>query len=149
MTPRDDEYWMRMALQEASRAYDEDEVPIGAIIIANGKIIGKGYNQVERLCDATAHAEMLAITAAANYLGAKFLDDCTLYVTLEPCPMCAAALRWSRIGKVVYGAPDAKAGYSQFGKKLFHPKTEIVQGLLAQECGGLVSEFFKQKRKDN
>ena len=146
MMPRNDEYYMRLALQEAKRAYAEDEVPIGAIIIAQDTIIGKGYNQVERLHDATAHAEMLAITAAAHYLGAKYLEECTLYVTVEPCPMCAAALRWARIGKVVYGAADPKAGYSQFGTKLFHPKTLIQSDVLEQECGELMSSFFKAKR---
>src|ERR1700679_3364907 len=106
MTPHNDEYWMKLALKEAEYAYGDDEVPIGAVIVCNNKAIGKGYNQSERLNDVTAHAEMIAITAAANYLGAKFLEECTLYVTIEPCPMCAAALRWARIGRVVYGAAD-------------------------------------------
>ena len=142
-----DEYWMRLALKEATQAYKDDEVPIGAIIICNNKIIAKGYNQTERLKDVTAHAEMIAITAAANYLGAKFLEDCTLYVTVEPCPMCAAALRWARISRVIYGAADPKAGYSQFGAKLFHPKTEIQHGVMEHECGTLMTKFFKGKRK--
>ena len=148
MIARNDEYYMRLALQEATHALEEDEVPIGAIIVANGKIIGKGYNQVERLCDATAHAEMIAITAAANYLGAKFLEECTLYVTVEPCPMCAAALRWARVGKVVYGASDPKSGYSQFGTKMFHPKTEIKSDVLQVECAEMMTAFFKSKRNN-
>ena len=142
-----DEYWMRLALKEANYAREEDEVPIGAVIVCNNKIIAKGYNQTERLNDVTAHAEMIAITAAANYLGAKFLEGCTLYVTIEPCPMCAAALRWARISKVIYGAPDPKAGYTQFGAKLFHPKTEILHGTMEHECGVLMKEFFKGKRE--
>ena len=146
MTLLNDEYWMRIALKEAGYAYEDDEVPIGAIIVANDTIIAKGHNQTERLCDVTAHAEMIAITAAANYLGAKFLEECTLYVTVEPCPMCAAALKWARIGKVVYGAADPKAGFSQFGPKMFHPKTLLKQGVLEHDCGVLVSEFFKGKR---
>ncbi|MBS1684708.1 MAG: nucleoside deaminase [Bacteroidetes bacterium] len=141
-----DEYWMRLALKEACYAREDDEVPIGAIIVCNDKIIGKGYNQTERLNDVTAHAEMIAITAAANYLGAKFLEDCTIYVTVEPCPMCAAALRWARMSRVVYGAPDPKAGYSQFGPKMFHPKTQLNHGVLEHECGVLMTEFFKSKR---
>lgn len=141
-----DEYWMRLALKEAGYAREDDEVPIGAIIVCNDKIIGKGYNQTERLNDVTAHAEMIAITAAANYLGAKFLEDCTLYVTVEPCPMCAAALRWARMSRVVYGAADPKAGYSQFGPKMFHPKTQLHHGVLEHECGVLMTEFFKAKR---
>ena len=147
MTPFNDDYWMKMALKEANYAYEEDEVPIGAVIVCNNKIIGKGYNQTERLNDVTAHAEMLAITAAANYLGAKFLEECTLYVTIEPCPMCAAALRWARIGRVVYGAADPKAGYSQFGSKMFHPKTEIHHGTMEHDCGVLMTEFFRGKRE--
>jgi tRNA(adenine34) deaminase len=142
-----DEYWMRMALKEANYAREEDEVPIGAVIVCNGKIIAKGYNQTERLNDVTAHAEMIAITAGANYLGAKFLEECTIYVTVEPCPMCAAALRWARISKVVYGASDPKSGYTQFGPKLFHPKTEIQHGTMEHECGVLMKEFFKGKRE--
>jgi len=147
MTPYNDDYWMKLALKEASYAYEDDEVPIGAVIICNDKIIAKGYNQTERLHDVTAHAEMIAITAAANYLGAKFLEDCTLYVTVEPCPMCAAALRWARIGRVVYGATDPKAGYSQFGNKMFHPKTVVNHGTMEHECGVLMTEFFRSKRK--
>ncbi|MBS1622670.1 MAG: nucleoside deaminase [Bacteroidetes bacterium] len=141
-----DEYWMHLALNEAGYAREDDEVPIGAIIVCNDKIIGKGHNQTERLNDVTAHAEMIAITAAANYLGAKFLEDCTIYVTVEPCPMCAAALRWARMSRVVYGAPDPKAGYSQFGPKMFHPKTQLHQGVLEHECSVLMTEFFKSKR---
>lgn len=141
-----DEYYMRLALKEASYAYEEDEVPVGALIVCNGKIIGKGYNQTERLKDVTAHAEMIAITAAANYLGSKFLDDCTIYVTLEPCPMCAAALRWARIGKLVYGAGDEKAGFMQHGLKMLHPKTEVSKGVMEHECSLLVKDFFRQKR---
>lgn len=147
MTPHNDDYWMRMALKEANYAYEDDEVPIGAVIVSNGKIIGKGHNQTERLKDVTAHAEMLAITAAANYLGAKFLEECTLYVTIEPCPICAAALRWARIGRVVYGAADPKAGYSQFGNKMFHPKTEVHHGTMEHDCGVLMTEFFRAKRE--
>ncbi len=147
MTPYNDEYWMRLALKEAGYAYEDDEVPIGAVIVCNNKVIGKGYNQTERLNDVTAHAEMIAITAAANYLGAKFLEECTLYVTIEPCPMCAAALRWARISRVVYGAADPKAGYSQFGNKMFHPKTEISHGTLEHDCGVFMTEFFRGKRE--
>src|ERR1017187_1888387 len=141
-----DEYFMRLAFKEATYAYEEDEVPVGALVICNNRIIGKGYNQTERLKDVTAHAEMLAITAAANYLGSKFLEDCTLYVTLEPCLMCASALKWARIARLVYGAPDVKAGYSMMQGQVLHPKTEVTRGVLETECGSLVTDFFKQKR---
>ncbi len=141
-----DKYFMQLAYKEAEKALSEDEVPIGAIVVIDKKIIGKGYNQVEKLNDVTAHAEMLAITAASNYLGAKFLEDCTIYITLEPCPMCAAALKWARIGKVVYGASDEKGGYAHISKNLLHPKTTVEKGVMEQECGAIVTNFFKQKR---
>lgn len=141
-----DEYYIRLALKEAQRAFDEDEVPVGALIVSNRTIIGKGYNQTERLHDVTAHAEMLAITAAANYLGSKFLEECTLYVTLEPCTMCAAALRWARVGRVVFGAADEKAGYRKFAPDVLHPKTIVEQGVLETECAQLMKDFFKAKR---
>ena len=144
-----DEYYMRLALKDAQYAFEKDEVPVGALIVANEKIIAKGWNQVEQLCDATAHAEMIAITAAANYLGSKFLEECTLYVTLEPCPMCAAALRWARVGRVVYGASDPKSGFSKFGTDLFHPNTLISSGVLANDCSHLMTDFFSRKRKKN
>ena len=140
------EYYMKMALKEAVYAFEEDEVPVGALVICNDRIIGKGYNQTERLKDVTAHAEMIAITAASNYLGSKFLEDCTLYVTLEPCLMCAAALKWARIARLIYGANDPKAGYSLTKGKVLHPKTEVISGIMEDECGSLVTEFFKQKR---
>lgn len=138
---------MRDALREAQAAAAEDEVPIGAVITCRGRIIGKGHNMTERLNDPTAHAEMIAITAATEAMGGKYLSDCTLYVTVEPCPMCAGALAWSQIGRVVYGASDPKRGFSQFTPSLMHPKTEVVSGLLSDECGSLVSEFFRNKRK--
>jgi len=138
---------MRDALREAQAAAAEDEVPIGAVITCRGRIIGKGYNMTERLNDPTAHAEMIAITAATEAMGGKYLNDCTLYVTVEPCPMCAGALAWSQIGRVVYGASDPKRGFSQFSPSLMHPKTEVVSGVLSDECGNLVSEFFRNKRK--
>jgi tRNA(adenine34) deaminase len=141
-----DEYFMKLALKEATYAFEEDEVPVGALVICNNKIIGKGYNQTEKLKDVTAHAEMIAITAAANYLGSKFLEECTLYVTLEPCLMCASALMWARISRLVYGASDPKAGYSLTKGRVLHPKTEVTKGVMQQECGTLVTEFFKQKR---
>jgi tRNA(adenine34) deaminase len=141
------EYWMKMALKEAIYAAQQDEVPVGALVVCNGTIIGKGYNQVEKLTDVTAHAEMLAITAACNYLGAKFLEDCTLYVTLEPCLMCASALKWARIGNLVYGASDLKAGFSLYGHNILHPKTSVVAGVLKDECGSIVTDFFKSKRE--
>jgi tRNA(adenine34) deaminase len=142
-----DEYYMKLALKEAQYAFEEDEVPVGALVICNNRIIGKGYNQTERLKDVTAHAEMLAITAAANYLGSKFLEGCTLYVTLEPCLMCAAALKWARIDRLVYGATDPKAGYSLMQGLVLHPKTGVTRGILENECGTLVTAFFKQKRE--
>ena len=135
------------ALREAQRAATEDEVPIGAVIVCQGRIIAKGHNMTERLNDPTAHAEMIAITAATEAVGGKYLNDCTLYVTVEPCPMCAGALAWSQIGKVVYGASDPKRGFSRFSPSLMHPKTEIVSGIMAEECGNIVSEFFQRKRK--
>ncbi len=142
----DDTYFMRVALKEAQNALHEDEVPVGAVVVCNNKIIGKGYNQTERLKDVTAHAEMIAITAAANYMGSKYLEGCTLYVTLEPCLMCASALKWAQVSRVVYGASDIKAGYSLIPAKVLHPKTEITYGLLAEECSQLLKDFFKAKR---
>ena len=142
-----DERYMREAWREAMFAAEEDEVPIGAVIVCRGRIIGKGRNMTERLNDPTAHAEMIAITAATEAMGGKYLNDCTLYVTVEPCPMCAGALAWSQVGRVVYGAPDPKRGFSLFSPSLMHPKTEIVSGILAEECGNLVTDFFRNKRK--
>lgn len=142
-----DEKFMKDALREAVAAAAEDEVPIGAVIVCRGRIIGKGHNMTERLNDPTAHAEMIAITAATEAIGGKYLNDCTLYVTVEPCPMCAGALAWSQIGRVVYGASDPKRGFSQFSPSLMHPKTAVVSGVLEDECGSLVSDFFRNKRK--
>ena len=142
-----DERYMRDALREAQMAAAEDEVPIGAIIVCRGRIIGKGHNMTERLNDPTAHAEMIAITAATEAMGGKYLNDCTLYVTVEPCPMCAGALAWSQIGRVVYGASDPKRGFSMFSPSLMHPKTEVVSGVLAEDCSSLVTEFFRNKRR--
>ena len=138
---------MREALREAAYAAAEDEVPIGAVIISRGRIVGKGHNMTERLNDPTAHAEMIAITAATEALGGKYLNDCELYVTVEPCPMCAGALAWSQIGKVIYGASDPKRGFSNFSPSLMHPKTEVISGVLSGECGQIVTEFFQNKRK--
>jgi tRNA(adenine34) deaminase len=141
-----DEKFMREALMEARSALSEEEIPIGAVVVCKGRIIGKGHNMVERLHDATAHAEMIAITAATESLGGKYLQDCTLYVTVEPCPMCAAALNWSQVGRIVYGAPDPRRGYSLYSPPLLHPRTEVLSGMLAEECGTLVSDYFKSKR---
>ena len=138
---------MREALREAVYAASEDEVPIGAVVTCRGRIIGKGHNMTERLNDPTAHAEMIAITAATEAMGGKYLNDCTLYVTVEPCPMCAGALAWAQIGRVVFGASDPKRGFSLFSPSLMHPKTEVVSGVLADECSNLVTEFFRNKRK--
>ena len=146
-----DEYYMRMALREASLAAEEGEVPIGAVIVAGlgekeQRGVAKGHNMTERLSDPTAHAEMIALTGATSAIGGKYLNKCTLYVTVEPCPMCAAALNWAQVGRIVYGAPDPKRGYSLFSPPLLHPRTEVSSGVLEQECSGLVKEFFKSKR---
>ena len=140
-----DEYFMKEALKEARKAFDADEVPVGAVIVSNNQIIARSHNLTERLNDVTAHAEMQAITSAANFLGGKYLKDCTLYVTLEPCQMCAGALYWSQISKIVFGAFDEKRGYLTMGTQI-HPKTEVVSGVLAPECGALMTSFFKKKR---
>lgn len=140
-----DAYFMKQALKEAQRAFDLGEIPVGAVVVSNNKIIGKGHNLTEQLNDVTAHAEMQAITAAANYLGAKYLVDCTLYVTLEPCVMCGGALYWSQISKVVIGALDEKRGCSKLGN-IYHPKTEVISGVLSEECASLMKNFFKDKR---
>lgn len=142
----DDEYYMRQALKEAQMAYDKNEVPIGAVIVCQNRIIARSHNLSEALNDVTAHAEMQAITAAANVLGGKYLTDCTLYVTLEPCPMCAGGLLWSQITKIVYGAKDEKRGYSLYVPGILHPKTTVVSGVLEHECASLLKEFFRQKR---
>lgn len=142
-----DEKYMRMALNEAERALAKREVPIGAIVVAGDRVIGRGHNLVETLCDATAHAEMQAVTAAMSTLGGKYLSDCTLYVTVEPCVMCGGALAWSQIGRVVYGAADPKRGYSTYSERIMHPKTEVVAGVLKEECEALMSDFFASLRK--
>ena len=141
-----DEYFMQRALQEAQQAFQEGEVPVGAVVVSQNRIIARTHNLTETLTDVTAHAEMQAITAAANLLGGKYLNECALYVTLEPCVMCAGALGWSQIGKVVFGASDEKRGFSTFAPKALHPKTEVVSGVLENECTVLIKEFFKKKR---
>lgn len=135
-----------MALAQASEAASEDEVPIGAVIVCRGRIIGKGHNMTERLKDPTAHAEMIALTSATQAMGGKYLNDCTLYVTVEPCPMCAAALCWAQIGRIVYGAADPKRGFRLFSPSLLHPKTEVTSGVLGDECSKIVTDYFKSKR---
>ena len=138
--------FMRQALDEARQAFRRDEVPVGAVIVCNDRIIARGHNLTETLIDVTAHAEMQAITAAANFLGGKYLTDCTLYVTVEPCVMCAGALGWSQISRIVYGASDEKRGFTRFAPDAIHPKTEVVAGVLEEECSALMKEFFKKKR---
>ena len=141
-----DERYMLEALKEAQAAREEDEIPIGAVVVCRGRIIARGHNMTERLHDPTAHAEMIAITAATEAMGGKYLSDCTLYVTVEPCPMCAGALNWAQVGRIVYGAIDPKRGFSLFSPSLLHPKTEVAAGVLADQCGTIVSEYFKSKR---
>jgi tRNA(adenine34) deaminase len=141
-----DEHFMQQALQEAEQAFEADEVPIGAIVVSQRRIIGRGYNQTERLLDPSAHAEMIALTAACDHLGSKYLRDCTLFVTVEPCPMCASALRWSQIGRIVFGAEEPKYGYRRYQPLLLHPKTQVTGGLLAQPCAELMQRFFRGKR---
>lgn len=148
MIAYDDIYFMQQALKEASIAFEADEVPVGAVVVINNKVIARGHNQVELLNDATAHAEMLALTSAFNFLGAKYLRDATLYVTLEPCLMCCGALYWSKIGRIVYGASDEKNGYKKITSENwpFHPKTVLTNGVLVDECAQLMRSFFKSKR---
>lgn len=144
----DDTYFMQQALKLAEQAYEEGEIPVGAIVVLNQqRVIAKAYNQTERLHDVTAHAEMLALTSAFNHLGAKYLPDCTLYVTLEPCVMCAGAIHWSQIGGLVYAASDEKKGFTQYNSRIIHPRTQVRQGVLAEESAGLMTSFFKRMRK--
>ncbi|WP_428224261.1 nucleoside deaminase [Flavobacterium sp.] len=140
-----DEYFMKKALQEAEMAFERGEIPVGAVVVVDNRIIARSHNLTEMLNDVTAHAEMQAITASANFLGGKYLKDCTLYVTLEPCQMCAGALYWSQISKIVFGASDNQRGYTTIGGKL-HPKTEVISGVLENECAQLMKDFFKRKR---
>ena len=140
------EQYMREALKQARRAFEEDEIPIGAVVVLNRTIIARAYNQTERLRDVTAHAEMLALTAASNYLGNKYLQDCTLYVTVEPCVMCAGATAWAQVRRVVYGAAEPKFGFRRHGQ-LLHPRAELLSGVLGEECAALMQEFFARKRK--
>lgn len=142
-----DSQYMRDALREASEAAAGDEVPVGAVIVCRDRIIAKGHNMTERLHDPTAHAEMIALTAATEAIGGKYLNDCTLYVTVEPCPMCAAALCWAQIGRIVYGASDPKRGYSLFTPSLLHPKTQVTSGVLEDDCSAIVRDYFQAKRK--
>ena len=144
----DDKYFMQRALQEAQRALEEDEVPIGAVVVSDNQIIARAHNMTERLHDVTAHAEMQAITAAADNLGGKYLTDCTLYVTIEPCTMCAGAIGWAQIGRLVYGASDPKRGYTFTAPHALHPKTKVTSGVLTDECAKIVTDFF-QKQRDN
>lgn len=141
-----DEYFMRQALQEAHTAFEKNEIPVGAVVVVNQRIIARAHNLTELLNDVTAHAEMQAITAAANILGGKYLTDCTLYVTVEPCPMCAGALRWAQLTRLVYGATDEKRGYSRISPHLLHPKTAVTQGVMAEECADLMRLFFARFR---
>lgn len=144
-----DDYFMKEALKEAKIAYDEGEVPVGAVVVCKNRIIGRAHNQTERLTDSTAHAEMLACTSASNYLGSKYLNECVLYVTLEPCVMCAGALHWVQLMKLVYGANDVQRGYTLVASPLLHPRTEVVKGIKSQECKTLVDDFFRRIREKN
>lgn len=146
MTPTDDIRYMQMALDEATKAYDQGEVPVGAVVVCKGRVITRAHNLTEMLTDVTAHAEMQAVTSAANFLGGKYLVDCTLYVTVEPCVMCAGALGWAQLGRLVYGAADDKRGFQRFAPQALHPKTEVVSGVLAEECAALMKQFFSQRR---
>ena len=141
-----DEYFMDEAIKEAQKAFDSDEVPIGAVIVCRDKIIARGHNLTEKLNDVTAHAEMQAFTAASEFIGGKYLKDCTLYVTLEPCVMCAGASQWAQIGKIVMGAMDDKRGFTKYSRQILHPKTKIVTGIREEECAALLTEFFRKKR---
>lgn len=143
-----DEHYMQLAYREAQAAYAEGEIPVGAVVVCNNKVLAKTHNQTETLNDVTAHAEMLAITAAANVMGAKYLNDCTIYITLEPCPMCASALEHAHMGKVVWAASDPKNGFSRFGNML-HPKSETATGIMADECAALLTDFFASRRKNS
>ena len=146
MTPETDQNFMKQAFAEAQEAARKGEIPVGAVIVHNNRIIARAHNLTEQLTDVTAHAEMQAITSAANFIGGKYLKDCTIYVTLEPCVMCAGALAWAQIGKIVYGAQDEKRGYSLFAPDALHPKTKVVSGILEKESSEIVKEFFKKKR---
>lgn len=146
-TTQEDEHYMRLALNEAKKAFDAQEIPIGAIVVCQGKIIGRGYNLTEQLNDVTAHAEMQAFTAAAQTIGGKYLKDCTLYVTIEPCVMCAGASYWTQISRIVYGASEEKRGFTKINQNLLHPKTLLKGGVLSAECGDLMTSFFLNKRK--
>ena len=143
----DDRYFMQQALREAQKAFERGEIPVGAVVVANNRIISRTHNLTEALNDVTAHAEMQAITAAADQLGGKYLTDCTIYITLDPCTLCAGALRWSQISRIVYGATDEKRGYSQISPFLLHPKTTVTSGIMAEECAELLKLFFAQRRK--
>ena len=144
--PYDDTYFMKQALQEAQLAAEEGEVPVGAVVVCNNRIFARAHNQTERLNDVTAHAEMLAITAATNVLGAKYLTGCTLYVTIEPCVMCAGAIGWAQLAAVVYGAPDAKRGFTRYAPQALHPKTVVRQGVMETECAEAMQRFFQERR---
>lgn len=144
--PYDDTYFMKQALQEAQLAAEEGEVPVGAVVVCNNRIFARAHNQTERLNDVTAHAEMLAITAATNVLGAKYLTGCTLYVTVEPCVMCAGAIGWAQLAAVVYGAPDAKRGFTRYAPQALHPKTVVRQGVMETECAEAMQRFFQERR---
>ncbi len=146
MEPFDDNYFMKKAFQEAQLAYEKGEVPVGAVVVAQNRVIARAHNLTETLTDVTAHAEMQAVTAAENLLGGKYLNECTLYVTLEPCVMCAGALGWAQLGKLVYGASDTKRGFSKYAPKALHPKTEVVGGVLSDDCGDLMTAFFEERR---
>lgn len=146
LNPFNDNYFMKEALKEAQKAFEKDEVPVGCIIVCENQIIARAHNFTQRLNDATAHAEMQAFTSASDYLGGKYLNECTLYVTLEPCIMCAGASYWIQLKKVVYGAKDIKRGYSQLSENILHPKTEVISGVMAVECAKLLTNFFQRKR---
>jgi len=146
LQPFSDEYFMKQALVEAQNAFDQDEVPVGAVVVCNNQIIARAHNFTERLNDVTAHAEMQSFTSAADYLGGKYLKDCTLYVTLEPCVMCAGASYWAQLRKVVIGAPDEKRGFLRLSENVLHPKTEVITGIMKDECAALLNTFFAMKR---
>lgn len=146
LTVFSDEYFMKEALKEAREAFNKYEIPVGAVIVFDNKIIARAHNFTEQLCDVTAHAEMQAFTAASNFLGSKYLDECTLYVTVEPCAMCAGAAYWTQINKIVYGAKDEKKGFTNISKSLIHPRTKLISGVLENECASIIQEFFTKKR---